>query len=118
MNAKDSNVGVEALRRLVDTCLHHRGGSTLPLAQLIVHLYNSEYTQVDIGHLCRRADREHFIDVMTVLAWYRGADRAGFLHTYLEDGQRKIHALMARFGIGPQEILDHLDDNGRYIGEA
>lgn len=109
------NAGEQALARLVEACLSHRGHSTSPIAQLIVHLYNSEYTQVDIGHLCRRVDCEHFIDVLTVLAWYRGAEHPGFLHTYLEDGQRKIHALMSRFGTGPREILDHLDGNGRYI---
>ncbi len=110
--------GEQALMRLVEACLSHRGHSTFPIAQLIVHLYNSDYTQVDIGHLCRRVDREHFSDVLTVLAWYRGADRPGFVHTYLEDGERKIHALMARCGIGPREVLDHLDNNGRYIEGA
>jgi len=112
------NPGEQALARLVEACQNHRGHSTSPIAQLIVHLYNSEYTQVDLGHLCRRVDREHFIDVLAVLAWYRGADRPGFIHEYLDDGERRIHALMSRFGIGPREVLDHLDENGRYIKEA
>lgn len=114
MKANDSNLGVQALRRLVDTCLRHQGGSTLPLAQLIVHLYNSEYTSPDMALLCRRVDREHFFDVLTVLAWYRGADRPGFLHTYLDDGERKIWTLMTRFGIGPQKVIDDLERDGRY----
>lgn len=69
--------GEQALARLVQACLSHSGHSTFPIAQLIVHLYNSEYTQVDIGRLCQRVDREHFVDVLAVLAWYRGGRPPG-----------------------------------------
>jgi len=118
MKVTERHKGEQALARLLEACLNHQGHSTLPLALLIVHLYNSEYASPDMALLCRRVDHAHFIDALTVLAWYRGAERPGFLHTYLEDGQRRIHALMARFGIGPREVLDHLDGNGRYIQEA
>lgn len=114
MKANDSNVGVQALRRLVDTCLLHQGGSTLPLAQLLVHLYNPEYARPDIALLCRRVDANHFVDALAVMAWFRSAERPGFLHTYLDDGERKIWTLMTRFGIGPQEVLDDLARDGRY----
>lgn len=114
MKTNDSNVGVQALARLVDACLRHRGGSTRPLAQLIVHLYNPEYARPDIALLCRRVDTDQFVDALTVMAWFRGAERPGFLHTYLDDGERKIWTLMMRFGIGPQDVLDDLERDGRY----
>lgn len=107
--------GVIALRRLVSLCQRHCGGSTVPIAEFIVSLYNAEYAKPDAYLLCRRIDAEHFEDVLTVMRWFRVAASKGDVHTYLVDGERVMLQLMKRFRLGPDELLDALDEQGNYL---
>ena len=65
--------GPQALHRLFPACFSHHGGSTEPIAQFLISLYNAEYAHVDMVRLCRAISLEHFEDVLTVMRWYREA---------------------------------------------
>ena len=116
MNQEEYLSGARALARLVDVALAHQGHSTVPIAELIIGLWNPEYARPDAYLLCCRLDRKHFDDVLTVMRWFRHASSVGDLDRHVPDGERKMLCLMKRFGLGPDEILDNLDRAGRYVG--
>lgn len=94
--------GAQAAWRLFEAC-RHRGGSTRPIAEFLVSLYNARYACPDAYLLCRRIDDEHFIDVLTVMSWFREAQPGGFdLHDIFgAAGPAVMLGLMERFDICP-----------------
>lgn len=91
--------GPQALHHLLCACFAHHGGSTIPIAQLLMSLYNAEYVRLDATLLCRRLSDDHFEDVLTVLRWYRSV--AGRLDAwwqiYGSEGAALPAALAHRF---------------------
>jgi hypothetical protein len=91
--------GPQALHRLLSACFEHHGGSTIPIAQFLMSLYNAEYVMLDTVLLCRRISDQHFEDVITIMRWYRSV--AGRLDAwwliYGPEGTHLPAALAHRF---------------------
>lgn len=67
----ERNLGAEAIQTLVDVCLQHRGGSTYPIINFLLGLYNGELWKPDMQLLCRRIDTEHFNLVLESMRFIR-----------------------------------------------
>lgn len=100
-DASEHEAGVAALNRLILLCNLHQGGSTTPIAQFLVSLYNAEYAKVDAYLLCRRLDDEHFEDVISVMRMFRAAPGQPDLQRLAQDGEKRIHRIMDEFGYSP-----------------
>jgi len=94
--------GAQAAWRLFEAC-RHMGGSTYPIVDFLVSLYNAEYARPDAYLLCRRISDEHFDDVITVMLWFREARPSGFdlHHIFGSAGTAVMMELMERFSIWP-----------------
>ncbi|WP_092003197.1 DUF7673 family protein [Paraburkholderia lycopersici] len=92
------DIGAHAVQRLLEVC-RHEGGGTRPIADFLVSLHNSSYATVDAYQLCRRLDDEHFLDVVTVLRWFRDAPYRCDLQDIFVDGPRIMADLMERFDL-------------------
>ncbi|HSW62545.1 MAG TPA: hypothetical protein VLH56_04405 [Dissulfurispiraceae bacterium] len=63
----DDDEGVEALQRLVETCLRHVGNDTVPIAFFLLSFYDGAEFRADIEMLCRRIDGRLFKDVILTM---------------------------------------------------
>lgn len=93
------DTGARAAQRLFAAC-RHEGGGTRPIAELLVSLHNSRYANVDAYQLCHRLDDDHFLDVVTVLRWFRDAPFRCDMQDIFVDGSGVLADLMERFGLG------------------
>jgi len=92
--------GAQAAARLFSLCFRHRGSSTYPIADFLVSLYNADYARPDMYLLCRRLDYEQFIDVMTVMGWFRCVNGSVDIHQiFAAKGDKIMASLMELFGI-------------------
>ena len=91
--------GPQAVARLVEMCIRHHGGGTIPIADFLISLYNAEYARPDAYLLCRRIDDEHFADVLTAMVWFRDAPGRMDIHRIFgNEGDRLMNRLMECFG--------------------
>jgi len=98
--------GPEAVARLVEICIRHQGGGTVPIADFIISLYNADYARPDTYLLCRRIDDNHFADVLSVMTWFRDAPGRIDLHRIFgKEGSRLMRLLMDSFGRLPEPGL-------------
>jgi hypothetical protein len=94
--------GPEAVARLVEMCIRHQGGGTIPIADFIISLYNAAYARPDAYLLCRRIDDGHFADVLTAMVWFRDAPGRVDVHSIFgKEGSRLMKLLMESFGRMP-----------------
>lgn len=93
--------GAQAAHRLFSICFQHVGGSTQPIAEFLVGLYNAEYARPDPYQLCRRISDQDFSDILSVLNWFRAEKRHQNIHSIFgSQGSQVMRELMHRFGIG------------------
>ena len=94
--------GPQAVARLLELCIWHQGGGTVPIADFLISLYNADYARPDTYLLCRRIDDDHFTDVINVMMWFRDAPGRMDVHRIFgKDGDRLMKLLMDSFGRQP-----------------
>lgn len=82
---------INALHRLVNWCLRHQGGSTFPIIDFLLGMYNGHIWRPDMQLLSGRIDDEHFDDVIKVMRLYRFNRLEP--HTFFENGDEVFRAL-------------------------
>jgi len=94
--------GPQAVARLVERCIQHRGSSTEPIADFVISLYNADYAKPDAYLLCRRIDDKHFRDVITVMTWFRSVPGGLDVHwVFGREGARLMQKLIDDFDRQP-----------------
>ncbi len=71
----EKNSGAQAIQALVDVCIQHRGGSTYPIIDFLLGLYNGELWKPDMQLLCRRIDTKHFDLVLKAMMFIRQTNK-------------------------------------------
>lgn len=93
--------GALAAHRLFSACFTHAGGSTQPIAEFLIGLYNGEHARPAPYQLCRRISTQDFEDIITVMKWFRTEASSTEIHTiYGQKGSQVMRELMKRFGLG------------------
>lgn len=77
---------VQALVRLVNVCLQHQGGSTIPIIHFLMGLYDGEHYRPDMQLLCARVEEEHFDDILQVMQLFRSTRMEP--HLYFKNGDQ------------------------------
>lgn len=67
----ENSIGALATQSLIDTCLLHQGGSTYPIIDFLLSLYNGSLWKPDMQSLCWRIDNENFELVLEAMKFYR-----------------------------------------------
>ena len=96
-----ADTGAQAAHRLFDICWRHAGGSTSPIAEFLVSLYNSRYAAGDPAWLCKWTDDATFDDIIATMRWIRVNSQYEIHHVFTGDGGEVMLALMQRFGLWP-----------------
>jgi len=84
----------QAVKRLLDRCDMHQGGSTYPLNHFVLSLYNGEMWAPNMQALCYRIDKTDFEDVLSVMRGYSNAGKE--LHEYFVQGNRLFEDIAGR----------------------
>lgn len=71
----DTNTGAMAVQALVENCLQHQGGSTFPIIDFLLGLYNGALWKPDMQLLCRRIDDDNFELVLKAMRFIRQTNR-------------------------------------------
>jgi hypothetical protein len=80
-----------AAKRILETCNRHQGGSTRPLNEFLLSLYNGGRWAPDMQLLCYRIDSDMFQDVIEVMRGYAKDGRE--LQEYFLDGNRLFEGI-------------------------
>jgi hypothetical protein len=70
----ENNSGAQAVQTLVEVCVLHQGGSTYPIIDFLLGLYNGKLWKPDMQLLCRGIDSEHFDLVLKAMKFIRQTD--------------------------------------------
>ena len=90
----ENDATAQAAKRLLDRCDMHQGGSTYPLNDFVLSLYNGDMWAPNLQALCYRIDREDFENVLTVMRGYAAAGKE--LHEYFVHGNRLFEGIAER----------------------
>jgi hypothetical protein len=106
----------QAVKRLLDRCEMHQGGSTFPLNDFLLSLYNGGCWAPDMQLLCYRIDHAAFEDVITVMRGYSVCGKE--LHEYFVNGNRLFEDIARR--VPMREPGGYCDDHwvlplGQYL---
>lgn len=99
----ENNPGAQAIRALVEA-VGHRGGSTYPIIDFLLGLYNGELWKPDMQLLCRRIDREHFELVLQAMRFVRQTDKEP--HELFVQGNKIFDVLK---GYAPRWVVDQAE---------
>ncbi|MFL9922597.1 hypothetical protein PQR75_46805 [Paraburkholderia fungorum] len=94
--------GAQAAHRLFDICWRHAGGSTSPVAEFLVGLYNKNYAGGDPAWLCKWTDDATFDDIIATMRWIRANSQYEIHHVCSGDGGAVMLELMQRFELWPR----------------
>jgi len=97
----------QATKRLLDRCNTHQGGSTYPLNDFILSLYNGGCWAPNMQLLCHGIDKAAFEDVIAVMTGY--STHGTELHGYFVNGDRLFEGIGLRVRL--REIGGYCDDH-------
>lgn len=99
--------GAEAIQTLAELCVHHQGGSTIPIIDFLLGLYNGELWKPDMQLLCRRIDDDHFQLVLDAMVFTRRTNTEP--HVLFERGEELMDFLkgtVCRWVVDETEYAD------------
>ena len=89
-----SNPTAQALKRIIDACNQHQGGSTVALNSFLMSFYNGGEYAPDMQLLCRNTPKEVFEDVLLVMRGYTRDPMEA--HGYFVNGGRLFETIAKR----------------------